>query len=179
MKVFSFDAETNGLWGQAFALAAVVRENGEEVAKFLGRCPIAEEINEWVAENVLPEMESIPVTHEDYEALLKDFAAFYLKHKQDADIVAHMPVPVKSTIILDMHTRGLIGDWDAPYPLYCPSALLKTGGYAPDSVDGYLSTKHIPVPPCDGGTHNPLYDSAAAALAWESLVYHKEEDPFV
>lgn len=26
-KIFSFDAETNGLWGQAFAVAAVVEED--------------------------------------------------------------------------------------------------------------------------------------------------------
>lgn len=29
-KVFSFDAETNGLWGEAFAIAAIVTEDGRE-----------------------------------------------------------------------------------------------------------------------------------------------------
>ena len=31
-KIFSLDAEANGLWGQAFAIAAVVAdENGQEI----------------------------------------------------------------------------------------------------------------------------------------------------
>ena len=30
-KIFSFDAETNGLWGQAFSIGAVVYEDGREL----------------------------------------------------------------------------------------------------------------------------------------------------
>ncbi|MDP2735113.1 MAG: hypothetical protein Q8P12_02815, partial [bacterium] len=33
-KIFSFDAETNGLWGQAFAVSAAVYEDGKLVADF-------------------------------------------------------------------------------------------------------------------------------------------------
>ena len=33
-KVFSLDAETNGLWGQAFAIGAVIYEDGREVKTF-------------------------------------------------------------------------------------------------------------------------------------------------
>ena len=55
--VFSFDAETNGLWGQAFALGALVYdESGAEVARFVGRCPIEGEVKEWVEANVLPQL---------------------------------------------------------------------------------------------------------------------------
>ena len=58
--VLSFDAETNGLWGQAFAIAAVLfNENGAETARFVGRCPIEGEVNSWVKTNVLPKMEGI------------------------------------------------------------------------------------------------------------------------
>ena len=56
-KIFSFDAETNGLWGKAFAIAAVVTdENGKEIDQFIGRCPVQGEVNHWVSENVIPEM---------------------------------------------------------------------------------------------------------------------------
>lgn len=45
-KVFSFDAETNGLWGKPFSIAALVLdEAGAEVARFVGRCPIEGEAN--------------------------------------------------------------------------------------------------------------------------------------
>ena len=39
-NVFSFDAETNGLWGKAFAIGAVLYKNGNETEKFYSRCPI-------------------------------------------------------------------------------------------------------------------------------------------
>ena len=49
---------------------------------------------------------------------LTDFAKFYLANKQDADVIVHMGFIVETKILRDMHERGLIGDWDAPYPLY-------------------------------------------------------------
>lgn len=55
-KVFSVDAETNGLYGQAFAIAAVVYENGAKIAEFLARCPITGAIDPFVKENVIPQM---------------------------------------------------------------------------------------------------------------------------
>ena len=64
-RVLSMDAETNGLWGQAFAIGAILySEDGSEAARFVGRCPIqGEKVNPWVAENVLPQMEAIPIDH--------------------------------------------------------------------------------------------------------------------
>jgi len=39
MKIFSFDAETNGLWGKAFSVAAIVYdESGKEIARFIVIC---------------------------------------------------------------------------------------------------------------------------------------------
>lgn len=45
MKIFSWDCETNGLWGRAFAIGAVVYEDGVESKKFYARCPISVSIN--------------------------------------------------------------------------------------------------------------------------------------
>ena len=54
-NILSFDAETNGLWGQAFAIGAILyNPEGKEIDRFVGRCPIEEDVNSWVAENVLP-----------------------------------------------------------------------------------------------------------------------------
>lgn len=95
--VFSFDVETNGLWGQPFAVAALVYdENGNETARFVGRCPISNEVDDFVAKNVLPQMGGITETHDSYESLLRDFAEFYLREKQGATVIAHMAVPVES-----------------------------------------------------------------------------------
>lgn len=172
MKTFTLDAETNGLWGQPFSIAAILYEDGEEVDRFVGRCPIEEETNEWVSENVLPEMEGIEETHDSYESLLADFAEFYLANKEDADIIAHMSVPVESNLLADMHERGLIGDFDGPFPLIDLAGNLQQAGEDPTSVDSYAEKYEIAVDPDDykGGTHNPLFDSAQAAVVYHHLL---------
>lgn len=168
-KIFSFDAETNGLWGQAFAVAAIVLENGIETARFIARCPINEPVNSWVADNVLPQMTEIPETHESYNSMLTDFMQFYNLHKTDADVIVHMGLPVEARLFLDAHTVGIIGDWDAPYPLIDISAFPQVR----DSVDRYNADHGIVVPEFEGGTHNPLYDSYAAALCYNDICTNK------
>lgn len=39
MKIFSWDCETNGLWGRAFAIGAVVYEDGVEGQDLLRQMP--------------------------------------------------------------------------------------------------------------------------------------------
>jgi hypothetical protein len=168
-KIFSFDAETNGLWGQAFSIAAIVYDNtGVEIARFIGRCPIEGETNSWVAENVLPKMMDIPVSHGSYDELLKDFADFYKSNKTDADVIVHMGVPVESTLLKDAHSRGYIGDWDGPYPLIDIAGNLQQAGENPTSVDEYVTKYGLEVRDF-GTTHNPLYDSEVAAVVSRHL----------
>lgn len=169
-SVFSFDAETNGLWGQVFAIGAIVYdEHGAEVARFVGRCPILGEVNEWVSENVIPMMAKIPETHKDYTSLLADFAKFYLANKANADVIVHMGVPVESTLLKDMHAQGSIGDWDGPFPLIDISGNLQQAGENPTSVDEYIKKYSLEVGEFEGGSHTPLYDSAVAAVAYRHL----------
>lgn len=169
-KIFSFDAETNGLWGEAFAIGALVYdENGAEIARFVGRCPIQGKVDEFVAEKVIPQLSEITVSHKDYDSLLTDFANFYMANKTDADAIVHMGVPVESNLLKDMHTLGFIGDWDGPYPLLDIAGNLQQAGEDPTSVDKYLKKYELPVGEFEGGTHNPLYDSAAAAQVYFHL----------
>lgn len=166
-KIFSFDAETNGLWGQVFAIGAIVYD-GDEVARFVGRCPIVGEVNEWVKGNVLPQMEGIPETHETLDALLSDFSKFYLANKEGADIIVHMGVPVESSLLKELHTRGYIGDWDGPFPLIDLAGNLQQVGEDPTSVDSYVKKYGLSVRDF-GSTHNPLYDSEVAAKVYMHL----------
>lgn len=173
-KVFSFDAETNGLWGQAFAIGALVYdEQGTEIARFVGRLPDTEVTDAWVIENVLPQITSIPVTHNNYDSLLADFASFYLAHKEDADIVVHMGFIVEAKILRDLHDQKLIGDWDGPYPLIDISGHLQAAGADPTSIDKFVTEHHLSVGEFAGGTHNPLYDSAATAVSYRYLTVGK------
>lgn len=170
-KLFSFDAETNGLWGQAFAIGALVYdENGAEIGRFVGRLPDTEVTDGWVRENVLPKITDIPVTHQSYDALLADFAAFYKANKDGADVVVHMGYIVEARILRDLHDKGLIGDWDGPYPLYDVSGNLQAAGADPTSVDKFAAEHNLLVDEFAGGTHNPLYDSAVAAAVYRHLV---------
>ena len=170
VKIFSWDVEANGLQGKGFSVAAVLYEDGKEVDSFLARCPISGEVNDWVAQNVLPQMEGIPETHDSYEAMLKAFAEYYLAKKDGATVIVHMGMPVEARFMLDMHSIGSIGDWDMPYPLIDLAGNLQQAGFDPTSVDSYNKDHGIEVPVCEGGTHNPLYDSRAAALCYMDLM---------
>ena len=164
-RILSMDAETNGLWGQAFSIGAILYDaDGTETARFVGRCPIEGEANPWVSENVLPQMAGIPETHASYEVLLRSFMEWRSAHKEGAVELVHMGVPVEARLFLDAHEAGIIGDWDGPYPLVDASAIPEIG----DSVDGYNAAHGISPDPAEfaGGTHNPLYDAAAAAVAY-------------
>lgn len=164
-KIVSIDAETNGLWGNAFSIAAVIADKQGNIEKsFIGRCPIDGTVNNWVAENVLPQIENIPITHESYQELLKDFCEFYLTHKEGAEIIVHMGLPVEAKLFLDAHDLNFIGDWDAPFPLVDISAIPKIS----TSVDNYCALHNISTDPeiYQGGTHNPLFDATQALRAW-------------
>ncbi len=169
-KIFSFDAETNGLWGKAFAIGALVYdENGTEIARFAGRLPDEAVTDEWVKKNVLPTLAAMPVTHADYLSLLADFAKFYMANKVDVDVLVHMGYIVETKLLRDMHDVGYIGDWDAPYPLLDVAGNLEQVGEDPTSVDGYAKKHGLDVGEFEGGTHNPLYDSAVAAAVYRHL----------
>ena len=170
-KVFSWDTETNGLWGKAFAIGAVVYENGIETAKFYARCPIDGTVDSWVETNVLPQMTDMEETHNSYEQMLKAFSEFFMANKADADVIFHMGIPVEARVVLDMHDLGFIGDWDGAYPWLDISGHLQAKGFDCTSVDAYNANHGIIVPqPEVGGTHNPLYDSRAAALCYMDLM---------
>lgn len=169
-KIFSWDCESNGLWETAFAIAAVIYEDGREVKTFYARCPIEGTVDPWVEVNVLPQMADMVETHATYDEMLKAFAEFFIENKAGADVIFHIGVPVEARVILDMHDKGFIGDWNGAYPWLDIAGCLKQAGFDCTSVDTYNAEHGIKVPqPEPVGTHNPLYDSRAAALCYMSL----------
>jgi hypothetical protein len=168
MKLLSFDAETDGLWGTPFAVAAIVYQDGQETTRFIARLSDDAVKNSWVAENVLPTLANVAPTHETYEAMLSDFSDFYKANKADADCICHMGYIVEAHLLREMHRLGFIGDWDAPYPLYDVSGNLQAAGENATSVDGYAK-KHALEIADFGTTHNPLYDCEVAAKVYMHL----------
>ena len=177
-KVFSFDAETNGLWGDAFALSAAVYEDGRLVADFTAYLGPNGVTDGWVRDNVLPKIGDLKATHDSYEAMLEAFAGFYMEHKENADIIAHMGVPVEAKVLLDMYQKGFIGDWDGPFPFLDVAGVLKAKGYNPTSVDAYNKEFGLMGgrPEAEGlGTHHPMYDSVAAAVCYMHALHALQE----
>lgn len=167
-KIMSIDAESDGLWGNPFAVAAIVYENGKEIDQIVLRLPNSAVSNEWVKENVLPTLDSVKITHEVYEDMMRDFASFYLKHK-DAATLWHMGHIVESHLFREMHRLGFIGDWDAPYTPIEVSAYLEREGEPSDSVDSYAKKHNLEIK--DYGTsHNPLYDCEVAYRVYQHIL---------
>lgn len=174
MKVFSFDAETNGLWGTAFAISAAVYEDGKLFDSFTAYLGPDGVTDDWVQDNVLPKLDGLKQTHDSYEEMLADFSRFYMEHKKDADIIAHMGLPVEGKVLLDMHSKGFIGDWDGPFPFLDVASVLKAKGFDPTSVDKYNERFGLLAGRSEAeglATHHPLYDSIAAAVAYMHLMH--------
>jgi len=164
-KVISIDAETNGLWGQPFQVAMVLSIDGEVVDTLNVRCPIEGQIDPWVKENVLPQIEEVKVTHLNYENMLQSVAYFWLQHKDGATALWHMGHIVEAHLFRELHRLGLIGDWDAPYSIIELMSYPEIG----DSVDNYLEANHLKKPNCVGGTHNALYDALVALEVYNHI----------
>ena len=177
-RYISIDAETNGLRGEAFSIAGVAMENGEEISRFVGRCPINGEINEWVKENVLPGMEEIEITHKNYKDLLEAFITWHKEfpqwnvwdNKHGFQTLWHMGHIIEAKLFDDAYKRGLIGEFDSPY---CPlelSSYLQASGFLPDSVDSYMCEARLRHPTGVGRTYNPLHDAHVTSMVYEHLI---------
>jgi len=165
-KIFSLDAETDGLYGPAFSVGVSVREDGVEITRFVGHCPY-EGDNKWVQENVVPALAETPVTHESSEALEEAFWRFWLENRDGAILIAHCHSPVETGLFRRCVERDLSArQWLGPYPtIHDVATLLLLLGEKPDSVDAYVAKYGIEVP--EGVAHNPYYDAVVAALVWE------------
>lgn len=173
-KILSIDAETNGLWGLPFAIAATVTdESGNETAAFALRCPDTNVTVQWVKDNVLPHIQDIPLIKEDqppltpYALLLREFAQFYHLHRQDAVIIAHCPFPVEAGLFREMHSKRLIGDFEGPFPFIGIEGLLDAKNEPTTQATEYMVKHDLPLPA--GSPHNPLYDCRVATTMYRHL----------
>lgn len=162
-EMLSIDVETNGLWGQAFIIAALhYDKDGNEVGRFVGRCPIAGEVNPWVKDNVLPTVVDIEENYEDYESLLREFIKFITENKQAVPLV-HMGHIVEVALFRDAFNLGIISEFGAPYLWYDVCLLFG------DSVDTYIKENRISVE-SNSGTHDPIYDAEVTYKSFRHFI---------
>lgn len=161
--IFCVDAETNGLYGDVWAIGAVVADDaGKIVATFAGQIEYTGQ-NEWVRENVAPFV-SLP-RYESARALRDAFWAFWLAHREGAVCIADFGSPVESGLF-----RACVQDdpdarqWLGPYPLHEVGTALLCAGIDPDIDRVELSGLTGLV------KHNPVDDARASLACWEKAI---------
>ncbi len=159
MFLFVLDVESDGLYGEGFAFAAVVfDQQGTQLASCSAKCITQEEPVEdkWAQKNVLPYLDALPSKATRRE-VRDEFWRFYQRWKDKSYIMADVAYPVEAGFLAacvrdDLESRKAA----APYPLLDISSLMLAGGY--DSLtDGAAFTNQY------GDVHNPLYDAKTSA----------------
>jgi hypothetical protein len=170
MKIFSFDAETDGLYGPVWAIGAVVTEiqHGGEfpgVAVFRGMVEPTEDVvtDPWVRDHIVPVV-NLP-KYDTREDLLNAFWEFWIAHKDGAVAIADCGVPVEAGLLracieLDVENRL----WKGPAPLHELATAFLLNGYDPWETDRRKFAGRD-----DLVQHDPVDDAIAAALCWDKL----------
>lgn len=162
-KIISLDCESNGLHGRVFAVAATVQVDGHETETWIARCPIDGEVDKWVAENVIPEIDGIPITY-TWEGMLADWRDIYATLKQlEYAMVCHVPWPVETQFLWEAHKQI---PFSGPFPIIDVASLLVGQGVEdPTMLDAWLSKRGHQRRSI---AHHPLDDARQAAIAyWE------------
>lgn len=171
MKLYSLDAEVNGLYGPTFAIGVTVRIDGKETAQFQARLPDTAVTHPWGITRALPAITGMQVTHRTTEEMEEAFWQFWMEEAEGATVIAHCGSPVESGLSRrcvgrDVEARQFLG----PYPAVNDVAtLLLLLGEQPDSVDSYVVKYDLHVP-FKGKPHHPYYDAIVAAVVWEHAV---------
>lgn len=164
-KILSFDLETNGLHGQAFAVAAIILDvSGQEVDKFVARIKIEGQVDEWVAENVIPVIEDIGITHNSYDEMTADFWKWFVDAQEKCDyVVVSNGYPVEYRFLIDCQNKDLKNRyWEHPFPILELPSMLIGAGMVKDSdrlrfISGVVNSRAFV-------RHHPLDDAKATAL---------------
>ena len=163
--LLSFDLETNGLHGNAFAIGAVLMDaKGHMLEKFTGRCDISGEIDEWVKINVLPAISDLNINYDSAKDLREAFWEWYLQTEPKADyVVVSNGYPVEYRFLLQCQEENLAERyWQHPFPILDLTSLLLASGHDPSGKSSLINRIVR-----EGGykRHHPLHDAKIAILA--------------
>lgn len=157
MRIFSVDAESDGLYGDIWAIGAVVWQDGKIVDTFARQVSYEPE-DEWVLKNIWPLLD-LPKSGKG--KMREDFWAFWLKHKEGTICLSDFGAPVEAYLF-----RRCIGDdlaerkWQGPYPMHELGTALYLAGVDPD-VDRIAFSGIT-----DAVKHNPVDDARVSLACW-------------
>ena len=152
-KLLVFDVESASLFGEAIAVGALVGDlEGNITDEFvLVSKESLKNSNEWVLNNVIPNLTDLQTCHTNYE-LRNSFYTWYLKHYESCSIWSDVNFPVETNFMAAVANDDLANrEFKMPYPLYDIS------NFVPISIDR-IATCGIK----GLRKHNPLDDAKAS-----------------
>lgn len=162
---FSFDCETDGLYGATWAVGAVVIDNATQniVKIFTGMLdPNIYVTDQWVKDNIVPYVK-FPVfsTRRD---LNNAFWRFWMTYRDESDCVVDCGYPVESLFMRECVQEDLSNrQWKGPYPMHEVATMFVAKKMDADTdriaFSGVTNTQK----------HNPVDDSYASAICWLKL----------
>lgn len=190
----SFDAETDGLYGDGWWAAAVVfnKETDELVDYFNCAVENPEFQDNFVTTEILPvfiEASTLlndgniskPMLVKDREELRNKLWEFYMRHREVCDFVVDVAMPVESYFMRQC-VMGNFSDreWKGPYPAFDVASMLKQHKKFDYDIDRFklcqhlftltnTDTKGLPVDPEKLKKHHPLHDCLASGWIYSYL----------
>jgi hypothetical protein len=165
MKLLSFDVESNGLHGPAFAVGAVlVDATGKVTDEFQARCPLPGTVDPWVEQHVLPPMKDMAQTHANAASMRASFWKWYWAAKAKADyVLACNPYPVEARFLIACQDDNLgTRYFEHPFPLLDLGTLYVAAGVTTGTQrDTLLAEVSAGTPNLE---HHPRWDAWVAAL---------------
>ena len=164
MKLLSFDVESNGLHGEAFAVGAVIVDGkGEVLEEFQARCPLPESLDSWVKEHVLPPIKDMAVTHQDQKSMRTSFWNWYITSKANAThVLACNPYPVEARFLIACQEDDLTARYfEHPFPFLDLGTLyIKYGATTSEQRNELVTEASAGTPNLE---HHPRFDAWVAA----------------
>jgi hypothetical protein len=175
-KILSLTIYTNGLFGQPFAIGAVVynndiSDNYEEI-HFEARCPIRGKIDVHTQQDILTKIKEIKLTHSSYRKMLASFAQFYFDYsiKHNAITLIYKNYIGLARVLTDMHIMRYINySCDLPNELINLENVFQAKGYGIYTTTtpiAYNALNGVSVLNFDHHKLSPLYVSRANALCF-------------
>lgn len=169
-RIFSVDAETNGLYGDVWAIGAVVLdEDGEVVDEFRAQLNPGHVTDPWVRKHIVP---VVDLPRMSTGSMFDEFWRFWLAYRESTICVADFGAPVEAGLFRRCVEEDLAERlWLGPYPMHELGTALLLAGVDPD-----VNRREFAGRP-DLVQHDPYDDALAAGLCWQriaSLAAHKQ-----
>lgn len=184
--VFSFDCESNGLYGECWSVGITIikRLNMQPIVRYLLIVdPIDMVTDNWVIENVIPAIsvptekksiiydnvnKNVPIKkylHSNTKKMRNKFWNIWMKYKNKSICVVDCGIPVESHFLFhcvydDLENRM----WNAPFPAHEVATMFYANGLDAINTDRnkYSGLNNLL-------KHNPEHDAYASGICWCKL----------